>query len=148
MVNGYPNVFMIILSGKHYRPALHHSGLFLLYEITLIICFAIGSECFARRGSKGSLPVHILSRAGYCGAKPVPQGASFARSDSGQELRPRLPYGSYSGSLALAMLTYFYSMGLICFSCSENQGQTVLRGLYRASAHLRPHHKCSGDWFR
>ena len=35
MVNGYPNVFMIILSGKHYRPALHHSGLFLLYNYML-----------------------------------------------------------------------------------------------------------------
>ena len=79
------------------------------YELILNICFAIESECFARRGSKGSLPVHVPSRAGYCGAKPVPQGASFARSDSGQELRPhthRLPYGSYSDSFALATLTF------------------------------------------
>ena len=43
---------------------------FLPYE--LIICFAIRSDCFARRGSKGSLPVHIPSRAGYCGAAHTP----------------------------------------------------------------------------
>ena len=127
MVNGYPNVFMIILSGKHYRPALHHSGLFLLYEITLIICFAIGSECFARRGSKGSLPVHILSRAGYCGARPCKvrtssaiifiQGRSFAPT-------PRLPFGSYSDSLALATVTFFdkylFSCAAVCWKNIAN----------------------------
>ena len=60
--------------------------------LTLTICFAIESECFARRGSKSSFPVYIPSRAGYCGAcSPT----------------PRLPHGSYSNSLALAMLTFY-----------------------------------------
>ena len=46
---------------------------FLLYDLTKIICFAIESECFARRGSKSSLPVHIPSRAGTVGlAAPPP----------------------------------------------------------------------------
>ena len=46
-----------------------------------------------RRGSKGSLPVHILSRAGYCGAcSPT----------------PRLPYGSYSESLTLVTFAFLY----------------------------------------
>ena len=37
------------------------------------------------------LTAHFPSCAGYCGAKPVPQGTSFARSDSEQELRPHAP---------------------------------------------------------
>ena len=57
---------------------------YLLYELTLIICFAIGIECFARRGSKVSLPVHISSRAVYCGD------------------------GSYPDSLASVTLTFFH----------------------------------------
>ena len=56
----------------------------------LILCITIGSKCFAWRGSKGSFPVRIPSRAGYCVAcSPT----------------PRLQYGSYSDSIALAMLT-------------------------------------------
>ena len=62
------------------------------YMISLFFRFAIQIECFARCGSKDSLPFYYPSRACYYGAcSPT----------------PRLPYGIYYDSLTVAIFTRF-----------------------------------------
>ncbi len=61
-----------------------------------VLIYALQLDGIASQGAgvKALCRSMFLPAPVNCGAKPVPQGTSFARSDSGQELRPHTPPAS------------------------------------------------------